>query len=642
MNPLSNITNITSTSTSTSTQPNPKRISMEDTLKEMEKRELNFNAPAFVSALQPLNPNAPAFVPAPRPRPLNPNAPAFVPAPRPRLLNPNAPAFVPIAPPIPKPFYETNIIDPNIEVLSLSDIHGDMQSFMIAVRDLGNLVRKKKSPDREDDKIFKDEKKKKQYNLTHYKDFSQNTYDDNMEQILNLNLNVDEDIYIPDLNYEWCGENKHLVICGDIIDPNRTMECLKNKKLCSHLKDTSKSEYDNCLENRPACSYYPQIELKILMFINALNKQAIKSGGKIIKLLGNHELGNIFPSPEKPLANTYAFKKDLDLINNYYNNISRFDIFKFGQLGFKLLIEGGIGVLVKINNTIFVHGDLLQTYKYYDNLNKFINDPDKLTEEQWKSNLDLINLNQSTSSLWVRMRGDDEDASKRATARMEKNNNESVKFCKELVDSFTKFVGKELTDNVDDLKLVIGHCPQHYISVYGQPNVTYNDLIRSDTIKEVFGRTIYEGKPDFDRTDKRTKIFGITMECQIPKTNLHRLHRVDIGMSRGMDAYTKWNSLDKTSPYWREYNFPKNLEEENQFLYSKTPQILIINKDGTFEIAKSKMRNTRIHLPREEYEQYIVDKNIEELDYNTQSHLFYKQKYLKYKNKYLQLKQIIN
>jgi hypothetical protein len=210
MNPLSNITNITSTST----QPNPKRISMEDTLKEMEKRELNFNAHAFVSAPRPLNPNAPAFVPAPRPRP----------------LNPNAPAFVPIAPPIPKPFYETNIIDPNIEVLSLSDIHGDMQSFMIAVRDLGNLVRKKKSPAREDDKIFKDEKKKKQYNLTHYKDFSQNTYDDNMEQILNLNLNVDEDIYIPDLNYEWCGENKHLVICGDIIDPNRTMECLKNKK----------------------------------------------------------------------------------------------------------------------------------------------------------------------------------------------------------------------------------------------------------------------------------------------------------------------------------------------------------------------------------------------------------------------------
>jgi hypothetical protein len=109
-----------------------------------------------------------------------------------------------------------------------------------------------------------------------------------------------------------------------------------------------------------------------------------------------------------------------------------------------------------------------------------------------------------------------------------------------------------------------------------------------------------------------------------------------------MDAYPAWNSQDKTSPYWREYNFPKNLEEENQSLYSKTPQILIINKDGTFEIAKSKMRNTRIHLPREEYEQYIVDKNIEELDYNTQSHSFYKQKYLKYKNKYVQLKQMIN
>jgi hypothetical protein len=120
------------------------------------------------------------------------------------------------------------------------------------------------------------------------------------------------------------------------------------------------------------------------------------------------------------------------------------------------------------------------------------------------------------------------------------------------------------------------------------------------------------------------------MECLIPETTVNRVYRVDIGSSRGFDYYNKL--LQSPSPI----NFPRTVEDENKFLYSKTPQILEINTDGSINIIKSKMRNTRIHLPRPEYEQYITD--IDELNI-AKDHKYYKYKYLKYKNKYLQLKQ---
>ena len=121
------------------------------------------------------------------------------------------------------------------------------------------------------------------------------------------------------------------------------------------------------------------------------------------------------------------------------------------------------------------------------------------------------------------------------------------------------------------------------------------------------------------------------MECLIPSTNLNRVYRIDVGSSRGFDILPR-------DPTGNKINIG-TLEHENKYLYSKTPQILEINTDGSINIIKSKMRNTRIHLPRPNYELHA--RSIPELDIHTnpiQDH--YKQKYLKYKNKYLQLKKL--
>ena len=527
-------------------------------------------------------------------------------------------------------FYETNIVDSSIKVFSLSDIHGDIQSFIISLRDCAKVIKKKENFD-----------------------YDNNKYDEDMENLLKLNLNDSEDIYVKDLNYEWCGENAHVVICGDIIDPNRNYgSCLKNNNM---IKSS-----ENLLI---ACAYYPQIELKILMFINAINIQAKKTNGKIVKLFGNHELCNIISNHQLDY-NKYTYP--IDRSNNYYKDHSRLDIFRVGQYGFNLLVEGGCGILIKINNTIFVHGDLVESYDYYDKLNQFINNPanrpqtkfeltfiNKLYKDKYNKSIPPLTLIRNNynftfinkfyqdewnkqfnneiifqnSSLMSRVRGNDKEASKRLIEKDTVQNS----FCTDLINSFTKFKndGKYITEDPNDLKLVIGHCVQHSASIIPlSQNITYETKISEDNVREVFGNNIYSGPPNFDPTDNRTKIFGITMECLIPDTKLNRIYRIDIGSSRGFDAFPN-------------NKYPETIEKENQYLYSKTPQILEINIDGNINIIKSKMRNTRIHLPREDYEKFIKNKNLNELNIhaNPIPHHYLK-KYLKYKNKYFKLKKI--
>jgi len=451
-----------------------------------------------------------------------------------------------------------------------------------------------------------------------------------METMLNMDLNIQPDSYKDDLNYEWVGGNTHVVICGDMIDPFR-----------------SPTIHENCLKDgNLACSYYPQIELKILIFINSINSQAKTVGGRIIKLLGNHELLNIIENPLLPYNTMYSYLEDRS--KNYFNGISREQIFRLHEYGFELLFEDGCGLLVKINNVIFVHGDLVDTYDSYDQTNQFINNPDKRITDLWQNVVIFIkklheidkrtpeSLSESgnNSSLLSKKRGDDEAASNRIVRKNRGDPSLSDDFCRDLLKSFEKFKGdgRVIVENVQDLKLVIGHCAQYTASTLDRSNETYSTKIRGDDVIDVFGQDIYSGPPVFDKADNRTKIFGITMECLIPSTNLNRVYRIDVGSSRGFDILPRDSNGKKINI--------GTLEHENKYLYSKTPQILEINIDGSINIIKSKMRNTRIHLPRPIHEQNA--RTIPDLDIYTspiQDH--YLKKYLKYKNKYLQLKNLI-
>ena len=481
--------------------------------------------------------------------------------------------------------------------------------------------------------------------------------------------------YIDDLNYVWCGVNTYVVICGDIIDPYREKVpeikdpitgqikepektylpiCVKKEKKTDKLQEEEykylkeeEEDYEELEEDTELlpCEYYPQIELKILWFINALNKQIEDNkiiDCKIIKLLGNHDLAAIIDSsgPES-YTNMYAFPNDLKKIN-YYGGITRQEIFNVNNPGFNFLIEGGIGILVKINSTIFVHGDLTETYNTYDDVNQFMNDSTKQNQLDWENKLleKYLDYEYETSSLLRRKRGNlDNDASSRI-----KNTYLGKRFCNELKLSFQKFKedGSIITDDIDNLKLVIGHCIQRGFynvnkDIIINQNITYNlienETIEPDSIVDTFGVSAYIGYADFNN---KSTIPGITMECKIEdkdkqkyhklqRYDLYHLYRVDIGSSRGQD--------------FASYKYITDPETENFFLYSKTPQILEINTDGTVQIIKSTIGNARRHLQRPNYEK--LTKNINELKITNSRYNIYNKKYLKYKNKYLQLKQII-
>jgi hypothetical protein len=241
-------------------------------------------------------------------------------------------------------------------------------------------------------------------------------------------------------------------------------------------------------------------------------------------------------------------------------------------------------------------------YKYYDNINKKINkttDKHKKTKYLKDIYLDIDNISSDTyNTLNDRNRGDIGSASNRIIKCEKCNEGKEGKkgkcencddtFCQELKNSFKLFTEDTEFKNPEKLILVIGHCPQHQVSLSKDYyNKTYDENVTSDHVSQTFGNTTYSGLPDFNN---KGKIFGITMECDD-----NPVYRVDIGTSRSFDQY------DKSSI--------KTVLDENKYLYSKTPQILHIKKDGKINIIKSKMKNTRIHLPRNEYEQHINHKN---------------------------------
>lgn len=513
-------------------------------------------------------------------------------------------------------YYQTNILKPNIKIIALSDIHGDIQSLIICLRDCGEVIKKKSS-------------------------FDKNSYDLDMETELNKDLNDPKLNYAVDLGYKWIGSDTHVVICGDMIDPNRTKLCKKS--------------------NGEDCTFYPQIELKILLFINELNSQAIKYGGRIIKLMGNHELVNTISGENSNFfISRYSFSNERD---NYFKGITRTNIFNVGQYGFKLLFEGGCGILVKINNYIFVHGDLgSKSFNYFDKINNWINNPEnqllsKFNQSKWNDKIEKTKLNNymENSPLWNRKFGDPSKMSNRINNKIKENNeinenneNNKIKknFCSDLVELFKIFKddGINIKENPSELILIIGHCVQSDLSTqqnkisysgniysHGQ---TYNlvDKQKSNSQIDVFNTNIYTGPSVFDRNDK-SRIFGISMECGCDNLNdkcddkqnvKPKLYRIDVGTSRGFDYFTGVDNKIKTP------------EDELKFIYSKTPQILMFDSDNSVHIIKSKIKNTRIHLPRHVYEYNISNNN--EFDIHNSTNEHYKSKYFKYKQKYMKIK----
>lgn len=464
------------------------------------------------------------------------------------------------------------------KIFALSDIHGDLHSFIISLRDCAKVIKK---------------------------DINLSKLDPDIEENLIIDISIDDNCYDDSLGYTWCGNNSYVVICGDIIDPNRSNGCLN--------------------DNGTICGEYPQIEIKLIRFINAINKQAVTENGRIIKILGNHELFNILGSH---LDNVYESDRT---VTNYYRCDKRGNVFNVGHSGFKLLFEDGCYLLVKINNSIFVHGQLPKfNISKIEEINKFMNDidnqkEDEITFKKWEEKL-KVSYNQGYGPLWDREWAGINNINYRNEKNIQLQMVERVK------NDLINFIGN---NDIEKLRVIVGHCPQNSSSTKNLINTTMTHKISQDTFSKTYSSLDYYNGQITD-TNQDT-IFGITMQCpKLIQEDCHTdfyVYHVDISSSRGFDKLEYYNTIVQSS----ESN-DEAIRNENRYLFSKTPQILCIEQiygRDFITIIKSKMRNTRIHLPRPNYERLI--KNFSSLNYNKPGSL-YDNKYKKYKKKYLQLK----
>lgn len=465
-------------------------------------------------------------------------------------------------------------------IYALSDIHGDMNAFIISLRDCAKVITKN-------------------INLK----FIDKEIDDN----LMIDISKCDENYDETLGYTWCGNNSYIIICGDMIDPSRSNGCIKD---------------DNSI-----CGEYPQIEIKLLKFINSMNKQAVKNNGRIIKLLGNHELSSIL---EQQLSNIYKSDK------NYYHDVERYNIFKVGEPGFELLFEDGCYILVKINNSIFVHGQLPKlNILEIENINKFMNDKINHNKELQKEWNDYLNNFTQTGLLWDREWASPYNIDDRY------NNTKQEELCSQVKQDLQFFMG---SDNINNLRVILGHCPQNSSSIKKLKNITMSFKISQDAFTKTYSnQTIHNGIIDSSNQDT---IFGITMQCPIKdKLPDYYIYHIDISSSRGFDKDYYYENIASSES---DNDFINN---ENKYLFSKTPQILWITECDEVMIIKSKMKNTRIHLPRPNYEKIIkshTSLNISGPNYDNKyllynkhnMNLIYFKKYLLYKQKYMQLKKL--
>ena len=158
----------------------------------------------------------------------------------------------------------------------------------------------------------------------------------------------------------WIGKDTHVVQLGDILDRGRVDN---NKK----SKDVTENE-----------------ELYIIQFLEKLDKEAQLQNGRVLFVVGNHELMNLISNF------SYTTKNSVKFFGGLENRARLFQ--PGGKLAIKLsCLSFGI---IKINDWIFVHAGLLPEHlKDNKSLDENFKEINKLVKDVFNGNKNLDNLN---------------------------------------------------------------------------------------------------------------------------------------------------------------------------------------------------------------------------------------------------------
>jgi len=508
------------------------------------------------------------------------------------------------------------IRDDNINnIFAISDIHGDILPLIVMLRDCAKVI-KKIGKTRE----VMEDSFSREFDFELDESGGLNVTNPNLKGYLNMPLyitNDDDKIvenleYHDNLGYEWCGNTDHVVILGDMIDNWRD------------YIDTEPTDTDRRFGE------YPFEEIKILRFINAINKSAFKSGGRIIKLVGNHEVVNITSFNNDNQYNKYISPYAQ---KNLINGVNRLSYFIPGNDGAKLLIKDGIGIAVKIYDFIFLHAGITEKYTgTVDNitthlnlinskLNEYLFNNYPSEESSLQQNYDFLLAENILSLTNTRDFGTHFSGFGLWGNALEKelkgNNSSMIEYCNYINTQLGK-----LGNPNHKYRLVVGHCQQNIILFpnnlqrgFNSPELkiktsTFVGLDRTetnDTIETLTVPVLRSSQIIPNEEHPIGNIWGITMDCSINAPyfkedgdNNPSIYRIDHSPSRAFVLNQILKSIKDTP---KGHNKNKLLR---RYLLSKVPQVLKIsvtskNTDGTrnyeTKIIRSSMKNTIIHVP---------------------------------------------
>jgi hypothetical protein len=456
------------------------------------------------------------------------------------------------------------------KIYAIGDIHGDIIPFIVALRDCCRVIKKK----------------------TGY-DFNQNKKDQDM--VKELSKEWHDNTYIEDLNYEWIGNDAYVVLCGDLINNSRSQ--------------------------KPKPEEYPLEELRILKFINAINKMAILKGGSIFKVIGNHDFDNINKEIlTSPYKNNLVTKKTAEYEGYKYGAIDRFHYFNHGNIGAKVFGIDNAYLFLVIRDFIFVHGGISSDLFNFENLNyinekfnSYLNDASNTLFDKESNSLEYKLVSSENGLVKCRY----------FSQRFEKIPEEKV--CDDLEIKFNKLLEELRTNGYSqhkNFRLVVGHSTQN--KFFNEKNTyysTYDNIIKENYINDgiIVNNKFPEGSV-YNGTGKiKDDIIinnGISVGCNNER-GLSKIFRIDVGLSRGA------------------FNFKDN--DTDEYLYSRTPQVLEIiyeSDQPKVNLIKSSVENTKIHICDLGISNETYEKNLMKGGYY--------HKYLKYRAKYAFLKKKFN
>lgn len=271
---------------------------------------------------------------------------------------------------------------------------------------------------------------------------------------------------------EWIGKDTYVIQLGDTLDGKRPGVTLEKKFL-----ETSG-------------------EIEITNLILYLDNKAKEKGGRIISILGNHELYPYYFKNDKSFNDKYVKTVDLKKYKEEYN-IDRFTYYSPGQEGAKLLGRTR-PLIIQLGQFIFCHGSL--NSEFLELCLKY-----KLNKKKSKI-VDINKLNKLVANWLI-------NNSKKIPFFINESDNINPLFNRDLTDpsKLTQNQCINLVDNVlkyfdNSNYLVMGHSSHKNI------NTLCNKVYRTDiAISRAFGSTLKKNM-------KRLQVLEIKQNNDIIKT----------------------------------------------------------------------------------------------------------------------------